>query len=295
LFFVVNEYAGNGKGRRVFHRIERALRTSDRVAVTKRPGDARRIAADASGNGHDVVVAVGGDGTINDVLNGLADCDFKAALGIVPAGGGNDFAYALGLPAEPRAAVRMLRAGHTRSVDVGLVTFQNSGARRYYANMLGMGLSGEIAAVTRTEKLLSGQVSYLAQLLKRLFSAGPSRFQIDTEGALVVDGAIIAHLANGRREGRVFPVAPLASLDDGLLDLISVRDVRMLSRPGYIVQVLRGRLLQQPGVSCMQVPCATVRAIDALPCHVDGEPFVLEAGHEMLVEAQPRALRVIGP
>lgn len=295
MFFVVNEYAGNGKGRRVFHHIERSLRPADRLAVTKRPGDARRIAAEAAGNGYDLVVAVGGDGTINDVVNGLADCGFKSAIGIVPAGGGNDFAFALGLPLEPRGAVRMLRAAKTRSVDVGLVTFEESGERRYYANMLGMGLSGEIAAVTRSKKLLGGQGVYLAQLLKRLFSAAPFRFQIATSEGLAVNGAVIAHLANGRREGRVFRVAPLSSLDDGLLDLMSVRDVPMLSRPGYIVQVLRDRLLEQPGVLYRQVACATVKAIDRLPCHVDGEPFTLEAGQQMQVEVQPGALRVIGP
>lgn len=295
LFLVVNLQAANGKGRRVFQRIKPLLQGKDEVAFTQGPGDARRIAAEAARAGHPLVVAVGGDGTVNETVNGLAEEGFRAALGIIPAGGGNDLAYALGLPQRPERALALLRHPRTRRMDLGLVSLPGSGNQRYYVNVLGMGLSGDIAALTQREKRLGGSLSYLALLLAKMFSVRPLRFELSLEEDPLFRRALVAHVANGRREGRIFPLVPWARLDDGLLDAVAVEDAPLLRRPWYALQALRGGVPRIPGARYARLAAAVIRAMDPLPCHVDGEPFLLEAGQEALVEVRPGALQVVAP
>ncbi|HEU4758924.1 MAG TPA: diacylglycerol kinase family protein [Dehalococcoidia bacterium] len=232
MFFVVNEHAGNGRALHVFQRIRPLLSAGDEIATTQGIGDGRRLAADAARAGHALVVAVGGDGTANEVVNGLAECGFRPALGVIPAGGGNDLAYSLRLPTDPERALEVLRRGSFRAIDLALVSFDGGDRRRYYVNVLGMGLSGVIAALTRGKKRLGGPLTYGALLLAEMFRVKPVRFELSADGEPVCQSAIAAHLANGRREGRIFPVAPGALLDDGLLDLTAVEDVPRPRRPG---------------------------------------------------------------
>lgn len=295
LFLVVNLHAGGGRGRRVFRRLKPLLRSGDRFAFTQRPGDGRRIAVQAARAGSRLVVAVGGDGTVNEVANGLADEGFPAALGIVPAGGGNDFAYALGIPRQPERALALLRRGAVRRVDLGSVALDGGRWQRCYVNVLGMGLSGSIAALSRGEKRLGGDLTYLGLLLRKLFSVRPWRFELSLDERPLLRRALVGYLANGRREGRLFPIAPGARLDDGLLEAVAVEDVPLAKRPWYALQVLRGRLLHLPEVRHDRAARAIVHAGDPLSCHVDGEPFLLEAGSTALVEVLPGALPVVAP
>lgn len=295
IFFVVNEHAGDGGSRRIFQRLRSLLNSDDEIATTRSAGDGQRLAAEAVGAGHRLVVAVGGDGTVNETVNGLAETGFQAVLGILPAGGANDLAYALGLPTDPEQALATLRRNNVRRIDVGLIKFQGARDQRYYVNMLGMGVSGEIAAITQGKKRFGGTFSYLALLLSKILSGHPMRFQLSVQGKTILERGLTVHLANGRREGRLFPIAPSARLDDGLLDLVTVEDVPILSRPLYIFQVLRGKLLEQRRVRHRRVEAATIHTIDPLPCHMDGEPFLLQPGQEARVEVLKGALQVVAP
>ena len=296
MFFVLNEHAGNGRSARVFDQVRHLLHDGDEVGVTQCAGDGRRLAEEAARAGHDVVVAVGGDGTINETVNGLAERGFGAALGILPFGGANDFAFTLGLPREPAQAMQLLRRGSMRPIDVAHVTFHSPDEPpRYYVNILGMGLSGAIAASAESEKRLGGAFTYLALLLLRMFRAGPTRFEVAAGGEVLARRALAAHVANGRREGRMFRVAPDAQIDDALLDVVAVEDIPRAARAAFILQVLRGRLLEMKRVVHRQTETATIRAVDPLTCHMDGEPFVMAPGQEARVEVRPGALRVVAP
>lgn len=293
MFFVVNEKAGRGAGARAFARVRPLLSADEAFAFTTCFGDGERIAAEAAAAGHSTVVAVGGDGTINEVVNGLAGEGFQPVLGILPAGGANDLAHSLGLPERPEEALALLRRRPTRRIDVGLVDF-GGGRRRYYVNMLGMGVSGRIAAMTRDHKR-GGSLTYLLPLLRLMFGAQPVRFQISAGDRVLVASATIAHLANGRREGKLFPIAPHAKLDDGLLELFAVGDVPHLERPLYALRGLLGRVHPNRYVTRESVPHVTVRALDPLPCHMDGEPFALGPEESMNVRSDPQRLTVIAP
>lgn len=293
MFFVVNQKAGRGAGARSFARIRSLLSADDAFAFTTCVGDGQRIATEATAAGHAIVVAVGGDGTINEVVNGLATREFQPVLGILPAGGANDLAHSLGVPERPEAALTLLRRGLTRRIDLGLVDF-GGGRRRYYVNMLGMAVSGRIAAITRDHKR-GGSLTYLLPLLRLMFGARPVRFQVCTGDRMLVASATIAHLANGRREGKLFPIAPHARLDDGLLELFAVGDVPRVQRPLYALRGLLGRVHPNRYVTRESVPHVTVRALDPLPCHMDGEPFTLAPEESMDVRSDRQRLTVIAP
>lgn len=293
MFFVVNERAGRGAGARAFAKVRPRLEAADAFAFTACRGDGQRIAASAAAQAQDVIVAVGGDGTINEVVNGLAETGFRRALGIIPAGGANDLAYALGIPSSPQEALALLRTGRPRAIDAGLVQLDRD-RRRYYVNMLGLGVSGQIAAMTSDEKQ-GGPLTYLIPLLRLMFAARPVRFRVSACGRTLVESATIAHLANGRREGRLFRIAPHARLDDGRLELFAVGDVPHYQRPYYALRGLLGPVPPGRLVVRESVARVTIEAQDQLPCHVDGEPFSLAPGEWMAVSAEPRCLSVIAP
>jgi len=292
VFFVVNERAGRGAGARAFAKVRPHLTPDDAFAFTTCRGDGRRIATSAAAQAHDVVVAVGGDGTINEVANGLAETGFRRVLGIIPAGGANDLAYALGIPSAPRQALALLRTGRPRAIDAGLVAYGRG--QRYYVNMLGLGVSGQIAAMTSDEKR-GGPLTYLIPLLRLMFAAKPVRFRVSECGRVLLRSATIAHLANGRREGRLFRIAPYAQLDDGRLELFAVGDVPHCQRPYYALRGLLGAVPAGRLVVRESVARVTIEAQDPLPCHVDGEPFILAPGEAMAVSAEQRRLAVIAP
>ncbi len=293
MFFVVNERAGRGAGARAFAKVRPRLEADDAFAFTACRGDGQRIAASAAAQAHGIIVAVGGDGTINEVVNGLAETGFRRALGIIPAGGANDLAYALGIPSSPQEALALLRTGRPCAIDAGLVQLDRD-RRRYYVNMLGLGVSGQIAAMTSDEKR-GGPLTYLIPLLRLMFAARPVRFRVSACGRTLVESATIAHLANGRREGRLFRIAPHARLDDGRLELFAVGDVPHYQRPYYALRGLLGPVPAGRLVVRESVARVTVEAQDLLACHVDGEPFSLAPGESMAVSAEPRRLSVIAP
>lgn len=294
MFLIANEDAGGGRGREALHRIRPLLSQDDVVAVTMSAGDARVLAARAAARGHNPIVALGGDGTVNEVVNGIATAGSNTTLGIIPGGGGNDFAWTLGIPADPVDALAVLRTGVSRRIDIGLLTFPSDTTRRY-VNTFGLGASGHVAKLAPAHGRGGGAYSYAIELLRMMFGAKPWQFTIGTGGETICTQAIYAQLANGRREGRVFTVAPNARLDDGLLDMLVVTDVPLVRRPLFIVRGASGRLPLGPTVMRKQVSAATIIPADALPCHVDGEPFTLEAGEEVRVGVLPKMLAVIAP
>jgi YegS/Rv2252/BmrU family lipid kinase len=257
-------------------------------------GDARVLAAKAADRGETVIAALGGDGTVNEVVNGIADAGFGAALGIIPGGGGNDFGFALGIPAEPEAAVATLVNGERRSIDVGALDIAGRG-RRHYVNTFGLGVSGYVAQLAEAHASKRGTYSYALELVKMMFRVRPWPFELGIDGTIVSSEAVYAQLANGRREGRVFMVAPEAELDDGLLDMLLITDVPLAKRPWFIVRGGSGHLPPGKNVVRRRVSSAVIRADAPLPCHIDGEPFALEEGAEARVQVLPGRLTVIAP
>lgn len=294
MYVIANENAGHGRGARVLAAVRPLLPADAVVAVTMCAGDARVLAAKAAARGEELVVALGGDGTVNEVVNGIADAGFGAALGIIPGGGGNDFAWALGIPTETEVAVTSLPGGERRSIDLGLLT-RGGHAARHYVNTFGMGVSGYVAQLAEAHGSKRGTYSYALELVKMMFRVRPWPFDLEVDGDTVSREAVYAQIANGRREGRVFTVAPEAELDDGLLDMLVVTDVPRVKRPWFIVRGGSGHVPPGANVIRRRGSTARIRAGGPLPCHVDGEPFTLDEGVEARVEVLPGRLTVIAP
>ncbi len=293
--FILNKRAGHGAAGRRFGRIRPLLTPNDAVAVTSRHTGAAALAAEAANSGYETIVAAGGDGTVNQVISGLAGSGFRPTLGILPIGGANDFAHTLGLPRTPCEALAVIRTGRRRQIDVGEIRLFHSGSTLYFANALGMGVSGEVAVAAAGDKRWGSAVAYLAPLAARLFTQHPRRVLVRTGETVITRRLLVGTVANGRREGRLFVTAPMARIDDGLLDLLTVEDVRPPLRPVFVLHSILGRFRRARGVHRQRITSATVEAIDPLPCHADGEPFGLQPGDRMTVTVLPAHLTILAP
>jgi diacylglycerol kinase family enzyme len=266
IFVIFNPAARGEKSQRLRHFLE--ARQSDGIilAPTQRPGEATRLAATA-GPG-DLVVAAGGDGTINEVINGLNG----NTLGILPLGTVNVFAQQLGIPARLAAAWRILTSGRPRSIDLGCAAW--AGQRRYFVQLAGVGFDARAVRAASWElKKKIGPLAYVWAGLRELGKPGPAIF-----------------IGNGRYYGGKFPLFPDAQLDDGRLD------VCIFDRLG-LAQLLRhgpaipgGRHIRHRGVEYFQTDRFECR--EHQPFELDGE----DAGDgPVTFTVQPRALRVVVP
>jgi YegS/Rv2252/BmrU family lipid kinase len=287
---VINPIAGaggqpDGAGRRTALALEwlRARRLSGDVHVTERPGHAGELASLAVASGAGVVVAWGGDGTVNEVASALAFG--PAALGIVPAGSGNGLARELGIPRAPRAALDVAAGGAERVMDAGEID------GRLFFNVAGVGLDARVAHVFAREGLARrGFARYLGIAARELFASGPDELRIEADGMAREARTLLVALANARQYGNGAVIAPRARIDDGRLDLVIVTHRRAWLALAQTPALFAGQIERVPGVSSS--PCTGARITGERPLlyHVDGEPSV--GGCSLTARVRPAALRV---
>lgn len=230
-FFVVNPHSANGAtGRRWGELAATIARTLSDFGVefTKGPMDAMHLARSAIRNGYECIVAVGGDGTINEVTNGFFEhgqaLNPNAALGVLPRGTGGDFRKTFDWDLDSVAAIRRLATPDTRPLDVGLLEYtahDGSTARRYFANICSFGVSGKVdLEVNKTSKALGGTVSFMLGSLKALsgWKDQPVRVRFDGGEPETFDVTTLS-VANGKYFGGGMKVAPDADVSDGIFDV----------------------------------------------------------------------------
>ena len=263
------------------------------LAATEGPGDARRLAAAADGA---VVVAVGGDGTVNEVVDGLLLRDGALGpLAVLPSGSGDDFASACGFVDDPDALVAGMRAGAVRAVDCGHVeiTTPNGTIARRFANDLGVGFEADVVRAARSLPL-RGRALYVtatlrAVLRQRPFDATLACDERDAEPRRL----LFASFCNSARVGGGLPFAPDARLDDGRLDLLEVAATSRLGTCALLTRLLRRRHLEDRRVRASRLADATLRSDAPLPVAMDGE-FVTADARELRVRTLAGALRLCG-
>lgn len=287
---ILNPTAGAGRAARM----QRLLRSGGELVVTERAGHAERLAADATADGRPRVIAVGGDGTLQEVVNGLAGAP-NVVLGVVPAGAGNDFARSLGLPRDPHAALAVALHGHPRPVDVGEATGADGRVRRFVAAG-GAGFDAQVAAAmagTRS-RWQRGRAGYLWTTLRELRQHHNAEVRIcfqDGDNARE-DGlaVLLVAFANGAYYGGGMRIAPDARSDDGALDLCIVGDISRLEAMRQLPSLYRGRHVDHPAVRMRRAAAFELEG-DA-PVHLDGEPF---GRLPISVRAIPEAILVAAP
>jgi diacylglycerol kinase (ATP) len=262
------------------------------IAETKQPGDGRRLAAEAVRSGCDLVVAAGGDGTINEVLNGVAADFGRVSFGILPLGTANDFARTINVPADVPKAIEILLAGQTEQVDVIRYTGEET---RYFINASAGGFSGLVnEALTDEMKQTWGPLAYLRSAAAVLPNLTDYRTFIacddEPEQKLQLYNIVVA---NARYVAGGIPVAPEAQLNDGLADIVIVTAASVLELAVLGPQILLGTHLASDLIHFRRARRISVRSEPGMWFNVDGE---LIANVPAMFEVLPRVLKlVIGP
>ena len=290
---VVNPISGTaGRGDAVRRRVAlaselvRAHRADAPVRVTDGPGHARELARDALAQGVRLVIAWGGDGTINEVGSVLAHQD--ASLAIVPSGSGNGLARELRIPFSPRAAFDVAFAGVERVIDCGEID------GHLFFNLAGLGLDARVAHEFAAQGLVRrGFRRYMEITLRELFRFEADDHTIVADGTTMRTRAMLVAISNGRQHGNGALIAPHASLDDGRLDVVVVEDRSAWKTLAVIPFLFAGQAARVSGVRMVQATDVTLTSSRPALFHVDGEPHV--GGATLAARVHPRALRVRVP
>ncbi len=266
--------AAKGDKARHFRRHLDEIGAQTTLKLTTVPGDARRLAAEAVGEGFEAVVAAGGDGTVNEVLNGFGDTPDgfeRALLGVLPLGTVNVFARELEIPMKLKAAWETISRGRETRIDLPRVEFTSNGApqSRYFAQLAGAGLDARAIELVEWElKKRFGPLAYVLAGLRALLGA-PSKITATADGQVATGGLVL--IGNGRLYGGPFRLFPQADLRDGLLDLCIFPRVNWFTLARCGPQLLLRGSIPRSAVKALQAKTICLTAPAPTPLEVDGE------------------------
>ncbi|MBI1879083.1 MAG: diacylglycerol kinase family lipid kinase [Chloroflexi bacterium] len=300
LCFIVNPAAGSGGFQKLV--IEAANHLSQLGCIVERvettgKGDAIHLAQQAAAQGFDVAVAVGGDGTVNEVCNGLAGTE--TALGVLPAGTANVYAADVGIPIwwplNPGAvnnAAEVLVTGQRRRIDLGRLRL-GDGAERYFLMWCGIGLDAAISqAIKPGDTRRLGYAAWILSGLMVSFDFMGTRATILTDNGLTKARVLLAVVSNGQLYGRIWRMSPKAKLDDGLLDVGIMTGHGWPSTFRHLAGLTLRQHVRDPDFHLYRTTLLSLSAKEALPVHVDAEPV---GTTPVEIEVAPLALSVIVP
>ena len=288
--FIVNPRAGKGRSLKVWQKVETLLRDARRpyqVYFTRCRGEGGAAAGEARARGAELIVSVGGDGTLLETVNGL---DLKKnILGIIPAGTGNGFRRSLGIPGNARKALQGIYAWEPRAVDLGTVN------GRLFLNVVGIGFDAAVARLATVDnRLLSGYPAYVSAFLAKAatFKSFPVTVHCG-EDVIEERRAMLAVVANGSYYGGWLCIAPQARVDDGRLDLCLVRKTNAAAMSALAIRAFVKKHLASGAVHTASCTAGiTVNAPEDIPVHLDGE---ITGSLPAKIGILPGALRVLSP
>jgi diacylglycerol kinase (ATP) len=300
---IANPTAGRGASGEAIPQTERLLSEYGLdidLVRTERPWHAAELAQEAATAGYDVVVAMGGDGTANEVLNGLmwakGTGTSTAAMGVLCIGRGNDFAYGMGIPTELQEGCRTLAQGNRRTVDVGRVAGGLYPEGRYFGNGVGIGFDAVVGFEAVKMTWLTGFPSYIVAVLKTVFlyyKAPLTRIEYDERA--ITQPSLMVSIMNGQRMGGGFYMAPEGAPDDGVFDLCIAHEVSRARIFGLIPHFLQGTQASQEPIRTEQATRVVVTAVEGvLPAHADGETLCIE-GQRLEIELLPSQIEMVCP
>ena len=261
------------------------------------PGHAIELARHAGEAGYDMVIAMGGDGTVHEVMNGIMQIpeEKRPVMGVVPVGSGNDFAHGINASKIPTEALKHAMHGEASTVDLGLMTDEN-GRKEYFDNTLGIGFGATVTIRSHRLPILRGFLMYLTAVLQTIIiDHNPIKMQIETDTEKWDQGVCYLVLCNGAREGGGFMIAPEAKIDDGILHFAMIKDVSRLMMLRIVPEVMKGTHGRFKEVRMGTCKKFTLSADKPLYIHADGEIFsgpgtdVRKVSFEIL----PNALKIV--
>jgi YegS/Rv2252/BmrU family lipid kinase len=301
---IVNPTAGKGAAKKAMPEIESTL---DRLGLdydikyTEYPGHGIQLAEEACAGDYEIVAAVGGDGTANEVINGMMQADRNGqslpSLAVLPVGRGNDFSYGMGIPQDLEAACQLLAGDHRRKIDIGLVKGGDYPDGRYFGNGVGIGFDTVVGfEAAKLPSFISGIPGYLIAAVKTifLFFNAPT-IHLDIDGEVLEQPCIMVSLMNGRRMGGSFMFAPDSKSDDGVLNLCIAGQVSRLQILGLFPKVMSGTQETHPAIKMPTGTSIKIKALTGtLPVHADGETICV-AGQALEVEILKQVLNLVCP
>jgi diacylglycerol kinase (ATP) len=271
---VANPTSGRGKGAKLIPKVEQLLSSSGvahTVLLSRNGADPERLAREAASDGAAVVAALGGDGHVGNVANGLIGTE--AALAVIPAGTGNDFARVLGLDRkDPLAAASLLtNTPTTKRIDV--VRVRHSEGERYFVNVAGTGFDSAVNEHANQVTVLTGTLKYVYSTFVTLarFKAGQFRIVVDGEERTL--GGMLVAVGNAISYGGGMKVTPDAKLDDGILDLCILGEVPKFEFVKTFPKVFSGKHVTHPSVQMLRGKEIEISADQAFEVYGDGERF----------------------
>jgi diacylglycerol kinase (ATP) len=282
--FLVNARSGSNRRRDAAALIAKTCEWDHEIAACGSIDDLDGVIASAASRGVNAVFAVGGDGTIHEVAKRLIGTD--VALGVVPTGSGNGFARHLGLPMNFRKAIRACCRLRVEIIDTATV----NGTR--FINMMGIGFDAWIAdAFARAGT--RGLATYVRVGLRGFARYAAEEYEVTVDGSMTRHRAYVIAVANASQYGNNARIAPLASMQDGILDVTLIEHAPFFRLPMIAAQLFAGNLHRARGVVTLRGRNITIRRVSSGAAHLDGEPVTLPSS--LTIDVVPRSLRVIVP
>ncbi len=300
--FIVNPNARSGLGKKVWKELENTLRTKNvayEVYFTKYQKHATKITAQITSDGNEhIIVALGGDGTVNEVVNGIVNIE-KTILGYIPIGSSNDFARGLKLPTDPQEALdNILNQKNFSLMNLGRLSYKDK--RRRFAVSAGIGFDADIcheAVVSHVKPILNrlkmGKLTYVCIALHRLFVIKPCTVTVtlDHDKTKTFEKTYFVAIMNNKYEGGGVKFCPKAKSNDDKLDIMVASNVPKLKVLALIPLALVGWHTFFKGVHIYSCKHVEIHSENAMPLHTDGEPIFLQ--HDVEAECLPKKLRII--
>jgi diacylglycerol kinase (ATP) len=295
---IVNPASGRPDGGRGWRAIEQALRqasVSFDVVHTQHPGHGETLARQAVSDGRRHIVAVGGDGSVNEIVQGILTTGLpdtrEVTLAVAPQGTGNDWARSLGFTRDPSRIADVLAAERTMLHDVGFIDLPDGGQpRRWFINVAGAGYDAYVSE--RVPRPVPSAFTYLRVALNGLATYRSPEFRITAGNETIAGRLLLAFVANAQYCGNRMHVAPTASMDDGLLDVLAVRELSLLQVLPKLVKLYRGRILGDRAVRHLRASTVRIETNPPVAVQADGQ-IVGRTPAEFGVQRQ--ALRVVIP
>lgn len=287
ILFIINPIAGGKQKQNIPALIDANLdktKFNPNFSFTEYVGHAAEIAAEAANKNFDVVVAVGGDGTINEIASVVMK--YNKVLGIIPFGSGNGLARFLKIPMNTARAIRVLNGMSVRHMDTARFNDKS------YFNMAGMGFDAHISSIFagRKERGLAG---YVKLGLKEMLTYKPETYHIQVDGRVYKRKAFVVSIANSSQYGNNTYISPEASVTDGLLDVCIVKSFPLYRLPLLAYAMIRGITHRSDMVEIIKGKDIHIRRSHDAAIHIDGEPFIM--GKEIAISIVPLSLKIITP
>lgn len=284
VLFIINPKSGQQRGKTVVHTLEKKLDHSlydwD-VRFTKAPRDATRISKRAA-NRRDIVVAVGGDGSVNEVARGLIGS--KSALGIIPVGSGNGLARYLNIPMRIPEAIKILNNGTIKHIDTIVVN------NELFLNTAGVGFDARVAHAY-TQYVSRGLSSYVRSILKELITYNERKYKFYFDDTAVQEEAFVLTFSNSSQYGNNVYISPHAKIDDGLFEVCLLKKFPPWVAPAIVFRLLNKTIDQSKYYSCIQCKKLVIDSGEDVEAHIDGEAITLPKKLE--IKVNPQSLKVI--